>query len=77
MIVEHRKTGKQYTITVEAWAKIKAKGTSDTYKIIEAPEVPKEVKNVRNAKAEKPEFDISNELTRIDDRLPSEDAGEI
>lgn len=76
MLIEHKVTKKQYTVTLEAWARMKDKGRSGTYKVIEVPEVPKEVKNVRPAKAEKTESEI-NDSTRNLDRLPGKDAGEI
>jgi len=77
MIVQHIKTEKRYTLTAEAWAKIKALGKSDAYNIVNAPEKPKELKPVRASKKDKnAESDIDG-ITNIDDRLPGEDAREV
>ena len=75
MIVQNIKTGKQYGVTAELWEKIKASGKADFYAIIQAPEKPAELKNVRAVKAKNPESD-NNGINTIDDGLPSEDAGQ-
>lgn len=75
MIVEHRTSKKQYTLTPEAWGKIVASGKRDAYKIIEAPEPPKELKTVRPAKAEKAEIN-NNGIESTDPGHPVEDPGE-
>ena len=74
MTVEHRKTGKKYAITREAWEAMQLSGKVDAYRVIESPETPKEVKNVRRAK---PAESDNNGSETIDDRLPVHDIGEI
>lgn len=77
MIVKHRKTGREYTITPEAWKAIEAKGQADHYQVISAPEPPKEVlKNARPPKSEKSGVD-NNGFQTNDDRLLEQDAGEV
>lgn len=77
MIVKNSHTGKDYAITPETWAKLKANGKAEYYTIIEA-ETPKELKNVRAAaKAVKPlESENTHGITNIDDRLPGENPGD-
>ena len=74
MLIKHKKTGKEFTVSLEQWNKIKAKGNSDTYKILAAPETPKEKKNVRTKQAES---DHTNGFTNTTDRLPGEDVGKV
>lgn len=76
MIVRHRKTGKEYQITNEVLEKLKSAGKADAYEFITktAPETPKEVKNVVKPKKEKINESDNNDIQRINDGLPSEDA---
>lgn len=75
MIIEKRKSGKRYTIHHEGWAKIVASGKKDAYKIIDAPEQPKELKTVRPAKAEKAETN-TNGIENTDPGHLVKDSGE-
>ena len=74
MIVEHRTSKRQYTLTPEAWGKIVASGKKDAYKIVGAPEPPKELKTVRPAKAEKAEIN-KNGIENTDPGHSIEDPG--
>lgn len=77
MIVQHKKTGREYALTPEAWKAIQAKGQAECYQVISAPEPPKEVlKNARPPKSEK-SGDDHNGVQANDDRLSKQDAGEV
>lgn len=49
MIIVHKTTRKQYSVTQEAWAKMEHRGDSLRYEILK-PQVPKEVKDTKAAR---------------------------
>ncbi len=71
MIIQHNKTGRKYSTTAEAWAKIQQRGDGHLYTVVEA-EIPKEVKAAR-AKQTPGTDHTNNEGTN--DPSPGENTG--
>ncbi len=77
--LKKRGTDQYHQVTPVTWKKMQDSGKGEYYEEIKKPSVPKEVAEAKNKKlsgSKKPESE-TNDSTRITDRLPGEDVGEI